>query len=58
MEASAPMTRNPIMRENPQSFLVVAITVTGDAMCITKNMVLRLDTQPARDFLDDYVTVP
>jgi len=52
------MTRNPIMRENPQSFLVVAITVTGDAMCITKNTVLRLDTQPARDFLDDYVTVP
>ena len=32
-----------------------ALTNTGDAQCKTKNTVLRLDTQVAHNFLDDYV---
>jgi secreted trypsin-like serine protease len=32
-----------------------ALTNTGDALCKAKNTVLRLDTQAAQGFLDDYV---
>jgi hypothetical protein len=35
-----------------------ALTNTGDAMCKSTNKVVRLDTQAARDFLDDYVVLP
>jgi hypothetical protein len=35
-----------------------ALTNTGDAMCKSKNTVVRLDTQEARDFLGDYVALP
>jgi hypothetical protein len=35
-----------------------ALTNTGDSMCRSKNTVVRLDTQAARDFLGDYVALP
>jgi secreted trypsin-like serine protease len=35
-----------------------ALTNTGDAMCKSKNTVVRLDTQAARDFLGRYVALP
>jgi hypothetical protein len=35
-----------------------ALTNTGDAMCKSTNKVVRLDTQAAQDFLDDYVVLP
>jgi len=37
---------------------IVAITITGDAVCRSTNVVYRLDTESARDFLDDYVVLP
>jgi hypothetical protein len=40
------------------SSVVAAVTVTGDAMCLNSNVVYRLDTPSARDFLDDFVTLP
>ena len=38
--------------------VVAATTVTGDAMCRATNVVYRLDTESARSFLEDYVTLP
>ena len=38
--------------------VIAAITITGDAVCRATNVVYRLDTASARDFLDDYVTLP
>lgn len=38
--------------------IVAATTITGDAVCRSTNVVYRLDTASARDFLDDYVAVP
>ena len=38
--------------------VVVSITVTGDVWCKATDKTYRLDTQVARDFLDDYVTLP
>jgi secreted trypsin-like serine protease len=35
-----------------------ALTNTGDSMCRSKNTVVRLDTQAARDFLGKYVALP
>jgi hypothetical protein len=40
------------------SGMIAAITVTGDAMCRATNVVYRLDTPSAREFLKDYVTLP
>ena len=38
--------------------VIAAITITGDAVCRATNVVYRLDTASARDFLEDYVTLP
>ena len=38
--------------------VIASITVTGDTYCSSTNVGYRLDTQDARDFLDDYVTLP
>jgi V8-like Glu-specific endopeptidase len=38
--------------------IVAAITITGDAVCRSTNVVYRLDTQSARTFLGQYVTLP
>jgi secreted trypsin-like serine protease len=35
-----------------------AITITGDAVCRSTNVVYRLDTASARDFLGAYLTLP
>jgi V8-like Glu-specific endopeptidase len=40
------------------SDVVAATTITGDAICRATNVDYRLDTASARDFLDDYVTLP
>lgn len=37
---------------------VVSITVTGDVWCKATDKTYRVDTQVARDFLDDFVTLP
>lgn len=37
---------------------VVSLTVTGDAWCKASDKTYRVDTQVARDFLDDFVTLP
>ena len=38
--------------------IVAAITITGDMYCRSTNVTYRLDTPSARDFLDDFVTLP
>lgn len=38
--------------------LIAGVTVTGDMQCLSTNVVYRLDTPQARDFLDDFVTLP
>lgn len=40
------------------SNLVVALTVTGDAVCKSTDVTYRVDTPSARAFLDDFVTLP
>jgi hypothetical protein len=47
-------TRNSTAETN----INAALTNTGDSMCRSKNTVVRLDTQAARDFLGDYVALP
>jgi V8-like Glu-specific endopeptidase len=38
--------------------IVVSITVTGDAPCKATDRTYRTDTEAARDFLDDFVSLP
>ena len=38
--------------------LIVSITITGDAQCRATDVTYRLDTRVARNFLDDFVTLP
>jgi secreted trypsin-like serine protease len=38
--------------------IVAAITITGDAVCRSTNVVYRLDTESARTFLAQYVALP
>ena len=38
--------------------IVVSVTVTGDTWCRATDVTYRLDTLSARNFLDDYVTLP
>ena len=40
------------------SNVIAGITITGDAVCRSTNVVYRLDTESARAFLDDFVTLP
>jgi secreted trypsin-like serine protease len=47
-------TQNSIAETN----INAALTNTGDAMCKSKNTVVRLDTLEARDFLGNYVALP
>jgi len=38
--------------------VIAGITITGDSLCKSTNVTYRLDTESARAFLDDYVTLP
>jgi len=38
--------------------VIAAITITGDAVCRSTNVVYRLDTESARDFLGQFVVLP
>lgn len=38
--------------------IIAGITITGDAVCRSTNVVYRLDTESARAFLGQYVTLP
>ena len=38
--------------------IVAAITITGDMVCRATNVTYRLDTESARTFLAQYVTLP
>ena len=41
-----------------ETSIIAGITTTGDIYCKSTNVDTRLDTPTARDFLDDYVTLP
>lgn len=38
--------------------LIVSTTITGDSQCRATDVTYRLDTRSARNFLDDFVTLP
>jgi secreted trypsin-like serine protease len=38
--------------------IIVGITITGDSLCKSTNVIYRLDTESARAFLGQYVTLP
>lgn len=38
--------------------VIAAITVSGDSVCRATNVTYRLDTESARNFLKNYVTLP
>jgi hypothetical protein len=38
--------------------IIASTTITGDTWCKSTNVTLRLDTEPVRNFLRDYVTLP
>jgi secreted trypsin-like serine protease len=38
--------------------IIASITITGDVPCRSRNVTYRLDTPTARDFLDEFVTLP
>jgi hypothetical protein len=38
--------------------ITVAVTVTGDAQCVATDKDYRLDTESARSFLANFVTLP
>jgi hypothetical protein len=38
--------------------IIAGITITGDALCKSTNVIYRLDTESARAFLDDFVALP
>jgi secreted trypsin-like serine protease len=38
--------------------IIAGITITGDSLCKSTNVIYRLDTESAREFLNQYVTVP
>ena len=38
--------------------IIAGITITGDALCKSTNVIYRLDTESARAFLSQYVAVP
>ena len=40
------------------SGVIAATTITGDAVCRSTNVSYRLDTESARAFLDDFMTLP
>jgi hypothetical protein len=41
-----------------ETSIIAGVTVTGDTHCKSTNVDFRLDTPVARDFLDDYVSLP
>jgi secreted trypsin-like serine protease len=41
-----------------ESNIIAGITITGDALCKSTNVIYRLDTESAREFLRQYVMVP
>jgi secreted trypsin-like serine protease len=41
-----------------ETSIIAGVTITGDTYCKSTNVDLRLDTQTARDFLDDYLVLP
>jgi secreted trypsin-like serine protease len=38
--------------------IIAGITITGDSLCKSTNVIYRLDTESARAFLDDFVALP
>ncbi len=38
--------------------IIAGITITGDALCKSTNVIYRLDTESARTFLKEFVALP
>lgn len=47
-----------IHQDGEETNIVVSITVTGDAVCKATDKTYRMDSDSARSFLGDYVTLP
>ncbi|MCE1179401.1 MAG: S1 family peptidase [Micrococcales bacterium] len=48
----------PVFTEIDGRLILTATTITGDGPCYATNVVYRMDTAGARDFLDEFVTLP
>ena len=48
----------PIFMNYNDQRLLVAITITGDAVCRSTNVAYRTDTASARNFLAPYIALP
>jgi V8-like Glu-specific endopeptidase len=44
--------------DGTETDIIAGITITGDAFCKATNVIYRLDTDSARDFLGQFVTLP
>ncbi len=49
---------NFIGSANGETNVLAGTTITGDMQCVQSNVIYRLDTESARAFLKDYVTLP
>lgn len=41
-----------------ETSIIAGITITGDALCKSTNVTYRLDTEAAREFLGQFVSLP
>ena len=41
-----------------ETTVIAGITITGDAQCVSTNVIYRVDTRSAREFLGGFVTLP
>ena len=56
---ATPVARTSLARAPPRPILIAGITITGDALCKSTNVIYRLDTDSARAlFLSQFVTLP
>jgi hypothetical protein len=55
---ATPVGRTSSGAGSSETNIVAALTVTGDTPCRSTNVDYRLDTDSARSFLSQYVTLP
>jgi hypothetical protein len=53
-----PLISKNLRAGSTETNIIAGITVTGDALCKSTNVIYRLDTESARNFLSQYVELP
>ncbi len=49
---------NFLWQNGSETNIIAGVTVKGDAMCVATNVIYRLDTPTARNFLGRFVSLP